>query len=242
MRPRTARRVLVTRAPSDARRLIQALAAAGFEPVLVPLVQRIWRIEALIDAAAEHPEVDVLVITSAAAADVLATAAPGAWRDARVAAVGPATERRLIELGYEVDVVPARSTGEALVRTLGDLRGQRVLYPRAELATPSTAEALRAAGAELIDVVAYANTAPPGHERRLRAALPVRATTLLSGSVARRVAEAIPQERRAELGHVVVIGPSTAAVAREVGLQISRVASPHTVQGVLLALQQAIGA
>lgn len=235
-------RVLVTRAAEDAPALAGALATAGLEPVVVPLLERRWRPDAVADAATAHPRASVVFVTSAVAADVVAVGAPGAWRSARWAAVGPATATRLRELGFPASVVPERATADDLVRALGDLTGEVVVYPRADLAPAATVEALRASGAMVVDVVAYENAAPPGYEARLRAVLPVEATTLMSGSAAERLAEAVPPEDRGRLGEIVCVGPSTAQVARDRGLSVAAVAEPHTVSGVVAAVRTVVRA
>jgi uroporphyrinogen-III synthase len=230
----------VTRAAEDAPVLAHALALAGFEPVLVPLLERQWSPLDVADLAARRPEADWVVITSSTAADVVASGAPNAWRQARWAAVGPTTADRLATLGYTAARVPSTATAADLIAAMGDLTGLVVVYPRADLAPASTGDGLRAAGAEVVDVVAYRNAAPPGFRQRLRAALPVHATTLLSGSAVDRVIEATTPDQRRMLGAVVVIGPSTARVAAQHGLPVDAVANPHTVAGVVAALRLAL--
>ncbi|MEQ1571051.1 MAG: uroporphyrinogen-III synthase [Myxococcota bacterium] len=229
-------RVLVTRAAEDAPALVHALALAGFEPVLAPLIERRWAPLALAEVARAHPKADWVLITSATAADVIAAGAPSAWRDARWAAVGPASAGRLLELGIRCTSIPEKATAHDLVVSLGDLTGQTVIYPRADLATPVAADGLRLAGASVVDVVAYENVAPTGFGARLRSQLPVAATTVLSGSAAERLALAVPPEARDGLGKVVVIGPSAARVATERGLAVDVMADPHTVPGVVDAV------
>lgn len=230
-------RVLVTRAAEDAAPLANALAVAGFAPVVVPLLERRWLPFAVADLAEAHPIADWVVLTSATAAEVVAAGAPTAWRSARWAAVGPATASRMRELGFAPVRVPDEATANLLTAALGDLHGRVVVYPRADLAPPSTAAGLRAAGATVFDVVAYENAAPHGHADRLLRALPVAATTLLSSSAADRVADVVPAADHGRLGWIVVIGPSTAAAALARGLPVHAVADPHTVPGVVAALR-----
>jgi uroporphyrinogen-III synthase len=233
-------RVIVTRAAEDAPVLAHALALAGFEPVVVPLLERRWAPLAVADLAASQPAGDWVVITSATAAEVVAAGAPNAWRGARWAAVGPSTADRLATLGYRAVRVPDKATAQDLIAAMGDLTGQVVIYPRADLAPGSTVAGLRAAGAEVVEVVAYENAAPPGYAQRLRRTLPVEATTLLSGSAVDRVVEVLAGEQRRQLGKIVVIGPSTARVAKARGLFVHAVADPHTVAGVVAALQRLV--
>ncbi len=237
----TSPRVLVTRAAEDAPVLSHTLGEAGFLPVEVPAIERIWEIDAVVALAARAPFADVLVITSGTVADVVATAAPAAWRNARVAVVGKATRARVEALGGRVDLVPERATAADLVAALGDLSGALVVWPHGDLAPSTTAEALVAAGAKVETAIAYRNQRPANFDRRIAAALPVQATTLMSGSAASRLAASVPEARRRELGKIVVIGPSTHAVAVEAGLEIHAVASPHSISGMLEALRSTLG-
>lgn len=226
-----ATRVLVTRAADEAGPLCDRLRAIGCAPVEVPLV-------AIVPCAWAVPVgiFDWLVLTSAAAVDAVAGRP---LRARRTAAVGPATAARARDRGLKVDLVPLRATGADLAAALGDLRGRTVLYPRAEVATPGTTEALRGAGAELTEIVAYRNAVPPDAAERLTRALPVDFVTLLSGSAARRLADALTRAGKT-LGkaRIVAIGPSTAAAARAAGLEVHAVAATHTVEAVAEAVQQ----
>lgn len=234
-------RVLLTRAPEDATGLTHAFGRMGLETVLVPLLERAWRPEAVLAAVAEHPTPDVIFVTSGTAAQILGTLVPSAWEGARWVAVGPSTAARLQRLGWKVDFVPKRATALGLVEGLSDLDGATVIYPKADLADPATSDALRARGATVVDVVAYENRCPQDAAEALAAALPVMATPVMSGSAAQRLAELVPAERWPELGRIVAIGPSTARVAQGVGLPVYAVASPHTAAGIVAQTARALG-
>lgn len=234
-------RVLVTRAAQDAPALARRLIELGLEPVLVPLLDLQWDPMAVADVAHAHPAVDHVLVTSGVAADVLAVGAPNAWRSARWAAVGPGTAERLARHGLPCATVPERATARDLTASLGPLAGKTVVYPRSELADPDAVQRLEAAGATVVEVVAYRNVAPRGFVERLQGALPVRVTTLLSSSAAERLAEGVPAERRAELGSIVVLGPSTADAARHAGLAVAAVAQPHTLDGLVRAVVAVLG-
>lgn len=229
-------RVLVTRAPEDAPVLAQAIRALGFEPVMVPLLQRIWRVHEVAEAVAAWGAVDWVLVTSATTADVLGVAAPQGFPGARWAAVGPGTARRMQTLGFPVDLVPDRATAIALADALGPVEGLRMAYPHADLANPYLARTLTERGAQVLEVVAYTNVAPPQAARQLAEALPVDVTTLLSSSAAERVADLLPPDQREKLGRILVIGPPTAETAQRRGLPVDAMADPHTAQGVVEAL------
>lgn len=231
-------RVLVTRAAEDAGVLAQCLSRAGFEPVIVPLLERHWQVEE-VAAAARVEEIDLLLLTSATAVDVFAAAA-GNVAVGRIATVGPATARRCDELGFKVDVVPDQATSANLLDELGAVKGLKVFYPKADLAPSTTANALRQRGAEVKEVIAYLNVAPRDYARHLREALPTDITALMSGSAAERIAGALAPEEFGQLGHIAVIGPSTRQVVDKLGFKVAIMAHPHTVAGIVQAVQQLV--
>ena len=158
--------VLVTRAEGRNASLVQGLGAAGFQPVVCPLL-------AFEATGAPLPSSwDVLAFTSATAVAFWTGPLRGF-----IAAVGPRTAEAL----PRVDLQPQRALAAALAEALGDLRGKRVCYPRAEVVSPAFEEALRAAGAEVDSVPVYRTVLAPG------AVLPEHdGVALASGSAARR--------------------------------------------------------
>lgn len=207
------KRVLVTRAEGRNASLVQGLGAAGFQPVVCPLL-------AFEATGAPLPSSwDVLAFTSATAVAFWTGPLQGF-----IAAVGPRTAEAL----PRVDLQPQRALAAALAEALGELRGKRVCYPRAEVVSPAFEEALRAAGAEVDSVPVYRTVLAPG------AVLPEHdGVALASGSAARHYAE---------LGGrapAVVIGPSTQAEALRCGLEVVAVADPHTAEGLVSAATSA---
>ncbi|TVQ91014.1 MAG: uroporphyrinogen-III synthase [Deltaproteobacteria bacterium] len=229
-------RALITRAADDAKPLCEALRARGLEPVLVPLIHKVPDLEAVAEVAARGH--DGWVLTSPAAVRALREVRV---RPAWVAAIGPATRRAAEDQGIAVDRVPPRALREAMIEALGELRGQRVLYPKSDRAPPGLSEALRASGARVDEVVAYRNVEPLGVARALRAVWPVDLVLLLSGSAARRLAAHIPPPWEDRV-RVLAIGPSTEEAARAQRIRVDAVADPHTLSGLLSLLEaQLIG-
>jgi uroporphyrinogen III methyltransferase/synthase len=219
-------RVLVTRSAEDAPSLSARLRAEGFDVVEVPVLAR----ETVPNDLAGVGRFDWLVLTSVAAAESATALAGG-----KAAVVGPATAERAIELGFSVGAVSPSGTGADLASAMGDLHGRRVVFPHAEVVAADTARGLRDAGAEVVDVVTYRTVAVPGAGVALRAAWPVDLVTLLSGSAARHLAGALAGTGLS--APCIVIGPTTAAAARQAGLEVAAVADPHTVEGVVAAVR-----
>jgi uroporphyrinogen-III synthase len=161
----------------------------------------------------------------------------------RLAAVGPATAEALRRSVRAPDLVPADARAEALAARLApEVRGVRVLVPRAEEGRPELTDGLAHAGAEVVAPVAYRTLpADPATLRPLGDLLErseIDAVVFASPSAVRSVAEALgaraPLLARAA---VAVIGPTTAEAARQAGWPVSvRPAYPGA-----SALAEAIG-
>lgn len=209
-------RFLLTHSDPDA--LTNELVAAGHATVHVQLVVH----EDVAVDWASLPRADWLLLTSANAARL----AHGHVDVGAVAAVGRATAA---SWGH-VDVV-GEGTGAEVVASMGPLVGKTVLWPRAERAAPATRDALHAAGAHLVDVVAYRNVANPHAAEQLQAAGPWDVALLASPAAAEVYAAAA----LAPAARIVVIGPTTADAARRLGLVVA-VATTWDASGVLAAI------
>src|SRR5262249_16779185 len=132
---------------------------------------------------------------------------------------------------------------EALARE--DVRGLRILLPRAAGARPVLPETLVAWGARVDEVIAYQAITPPDADvDGLRAALAagtISALTFTSSSTVRNFAELLGPAEIAKLGGsagpvIACIGPITAETAREVGLPVHVCPQDYTAQGLAAAL------
>jgi uroporphyrinogen-III synthase len=140
---------------------------------------------------------------------------------------------------------------EAIVAQIGDMRGHRVLLPRADIARKALGEGLRGKGAEVDEVTAYRTV--PGEGSGLLADLlreeRLDAVTFSSSSTVRYTIESLADltagaEGAADLlnrTRVVCIGPVTAATAVEHGLRVAKVAAEYTSDGLVDALVELFG-
>jgi uroporphyrinogen III methyltransferase / synthase len=165
-------------------------------------------------------------------------------RDARVAAIGPATARRIREIGLRVDVVPREFRAEALLEVVtGDpLAGRRVLIPRAKMAREVLPERLREAGAEVVVPPAYESV--PSSEgkvelvKRLEAGR-IDCVTFTASSTVENFVLAFGVQEAARLlsgARVACIGPITAEAARERGIRVDAEAREYTIPGLIAAV------
>ncbi|MEX2526850.1 MAG: uroporphyrinogen-III synthase [Gemmatimonadota bacterium] len=158
----------------------------------------------------------------------------------KVAAVGPGTARAIRDGGVEVDLQPKRFVAEGLLAALkaeGISEGTRVLLPRPARARDALPKGLRALGAVVEEVEAYCTELVDesgAHWRELFQDGKVDWILFTSSSAV----ESFHQLSHGEVRplQVGVIGPATAATAREHGFPVDLEAPVHTLMGLADAL------
>jgi uroporphyrinogen III methyltransferase/synthase len=255
-------RVVVTRAEGADGPLTRALQERGATVLCVPsLAFAAPEDEAPLERAfASLARFDWLLLTSPHAAELVSSRWGRAIAEAqprlRVAAVGAATAAPLRQAGLRVDLTPPRTDALGLADALqnaGDLRGARLLWPRANAARLELAERLRALGADVIDPVAYRTQPGAASEaaklRQLLERKQADAVTFLSPSALDGLLAAWGEARLRELlGATVVasLGPVTSAALRDAGVP-PHVESPERsvvalAEALMSALHPPIGA
>jgi uroporphyrinogen III methyltransferase/synthase len=159
----------------------------------------------------------------------------------RWAAIGPATSGVLRGAGIRVAMTPRRYLTSAIARELREVAGRRVLLPRADVAPPALAQALRARGAVVDEVTAYRTALVPSREgerlRRLISEGRIDTVLFTSASTVRGLVRLLGRGRRALAGLTIAcIGPVTAAAVVDAGLRPHAVAATHTTDGLIRAL------
>lgn len=244
----TGLRILVPRAPHQARELSERIVALGGVPVEAPTIDvapgDTTALAAALREVADGAYVAVC-LTSPNGVVAVADALDGLGLDptavfgavGTVACVGPGTARVLRErLSVEADLVPATSTTAALAEAFPP-GGGRVLLARADLASPVLFEVLRAKGYEPEEVVAYRTVRPDRLPDRVLDDLAAGRIDLLafaSPSTVRNFVALV--EDREWSGRVVSIGPITSAACRELGVEVAVEATSHDLDGLVGAL------
>lgn len=251
----------VTRPAASAAPFAEALADAGAEPVVAPLIRIVGPADPrpLDEAAASLEEYDWLVFTSANAVasmgEALGRVAASGGRSRRyvsgnasqprVAAVGVSTAAAARDVGFEVATVPAEQVGAAVAGSMAavaPLAAARILWPRAEAARTMLGEALRTLGAEVTEIVAYRTMADASAAMVLsdlvrRGAVDV--LTFTSPSAVSAYTSAGGSV--APVTVVAVIGPVTAHAARDAGLPVHVEPAERTTAAMIEALRAFFG-
>jgi uroporphyrinogen III methyltransferase/synthase len=244
-------KVLITRSRSQSASFGAALQQAGFEPVYFPVI--------LIRPVSDFGELDAalenlqgyawLVFTSVNAVEVFferIDLRAGGYSclngNAKIAAIGPKTAEALLMRGIQACFMPDEFIGEAILSGLGDLRGKRVLLPRAEIARQALPEAILAAGGVAHEIVVY-HTLPAEVDLAGLAALKagVDWITFTSPSTVQNFVQLTrqhglnPLELPGKPG-IACIGPITGKAAQDEGFKVDVVADEYTTDGLVNAL------
>lgn len=160
-----------------------------------------------------------------------------------VAAVGSATVAAFRDLmGRDVDLVPERFSGDDLADALGDGAG-RLLLVRPDQAPRSIVDALQARGWEPREIALYRTVRgnPSSDAIDVVRRGDFDCLTFTSGSTVKFFVEIVGHVMPTHTQRVVVIGPSTEEVAKQLGFRIDAVATPHTTEGVVDAVVNVMG-
>ena len=166
---------------------------------------------------------------------------PSDLRDlkAKLCAIGPATRAAVEALHLRVDVMPEEYVAESLIAALAeeDLKGKRVLLPRAAVARDLVPDTLRERGAVVDVVEAYRTIIPADAAARAKEAL-VRNPDWITFTSSSTVTNLLKVTGREALAGIKIasIGPVTSATARAAGLIVDVEANPHTIEGLVDAL------
>jgi uroporphyrinogen-III synthase len=236
------RTVLVTRPAQQAAELVRALERRGATAILAPAIDIVPARGAALGRALDELAQGAfawLTITSPRTVDVLAEHMRPRDVRARVAVVGEGTREAFRRWARrEPDLVPRAFTTAALARAFPRGAG-RALCPRADVAPGGLEEAIAEKGWTPTRIDAYrtrtARSLPPGARSALRRG-EVDAVTFTSASTVRGFVRLLGAVRGAP--RVVCIGPVTAREAREHGFVVHAVADPHTIEGLVAAVER----
>lgn len=252
-RPLAGRRLVVTRAVTEAARLTGRLRSLGAEVVEVPLIATAPPADegralgaAITDAVSGA--VAWLIVTSPTGARCLVAELGGRRLLAQVCAVGPGTAEVLEAAGVVVALVPERHVGEGLVeafppapRSPDDGRTMRVVVARAAVARDVVPDALAARGWEVQVAEAYRTVPAEVTPAGLAALAAADAVTVTSSSTADALADLVAARAGFVAPPVVCMGPVAAATASTRGLVCLATAEPHSLDGLVDAVVAALG-
>ncbi|MBI4748126.1 MAG: uroporphyrinogen-III synthase [Acidobacteria bacterium] len=255
--PLQSKRIVITRAESQAGEFAQKLSAQGAEILLFPTIAFTepdsW--EAVDQAIASLNTYDWLVLTSTNGVEFFwkrletlgVPADLNEWP--KICAIGKATAEALSRRHIQVDLIPkefkAEGAVESLVTASGGpelIKGMRILLPRAQLAREVLPVELGKLGVQ-VDVVPVYQTVRPSVDTAYWQTLflngQVDVVTFTSASTVTHFAEMFPEVSVLELlRHTTVacIGPITAEAAYKLGLTVQIQPAEYTTDALAEAI------
>jgi uroporphyrinogen-III synthase len=160
VKPLQGKRIVITRPRSQMDALVERLQALGAEPIAFPTIAIVPQTdnEVLFTAIKHLQDYDWLIFTSRNGVEVFwdhftrVGANLQQLNGLKIAAIGPATAAALAERSAPVHLIPPEYVAEAILEAIGEVRGLRILLPRAEIARPVLADELVRRGAEVNEI------------------------------------------------------------------------------------------
>ncbi len=242
--------IVITRPERQADDLADLLSAEGAEPISFPTIKIVppedWHeLDVAIEALTTY---DWLMFTSANGVLFFFERLLQKQKDIRdlkgikICCIGPATARQIEDKGIQVDLVPKQFIAEGILQSFAgmDLKGKKILIPRAAKARNILPEGLKMQGAE-VDVVTTYRTINSGRKKEELAALisdnKVDVITFTSSSTVTNFVEIMGLDFKLP-AHVDIacIGPVTAATAKKAGFKIDISHEEYTMEGLVQSL------
>ncbi|MEE8046836.1 MAG: uroporphyrinogen-III C-methyltransferase [Dehalococcoidia bacterium] len=254
-RPLFGKRVLVTRARSQASKLVKKLEELGAEVLEYPTIEIVpVRDPAPLDSALRDiAKYDWMMFTSSNAVRGIAARMKAIGIDSRALAHlkfgvnGPSTARALAEIGITPDAMPDQYLASAMVELLKEqqIRPTNVLFPRSEIGRETLSNGLKELGSNVDEVVAYSTESPNDTGELARAAYEegIDFTTFTSSSTVRNLVDLLGgSPDLINTSKTVIIGPITAETAKELGVNIDIESEEQSVAGIVKALTAHVSA
>ncbi len=258
-RPLFGKRIVVTRARAQASRFLRSLADLGAECIEFPTIEiappESW--EALDDAIRGLEGFEWLLFTSVNGVEHFFRRLELLQKDARdlkgvqIGTIGPETAQAVRSKGVRPDFVPTEYRAEAIVDQFRkwNLKGTRILLPRAARAREILPVELGRMGAEVRVVPAYQTVVPRHDAGRVHGLLAegwIDLVTFTSSSTVTNFVEMLGLEKESlkELMSrvaVACIGPVTAETAREMGFSVAVTPATYTIEALTESIVQHFG-
>lgn len=241
------KRILLTRAREQISDLARRIETLGGEPFFLPSIKIEGPIinERVKEYFTKIKEYDWLLYTSSNTVKNFFTIMKELNLDIRdlsdkkIAAIGPATEKALNEIGIYSDILAEESTakglGESIIKLMKN--GQKILLPGSNLARKELANILKKRGQQVDSLDIYRTTLPDHRGKRYDLFFKERKVDLITftspstvENLCKIAAEYMEIVRKIP---VVSIGPFTAQIARDKGFDVKAVASEHNINGLL---------
>ncbi len=254
-RPLFGRRIVVTRARAQASEVVSILAEKGAEVLEFPTIKiKPLKSYSLLDQELKTlSSCDWLIFTSVNGVHFFLKRLKEKGHDIRslagvkLCAIGPATQEALEEKGLKVDLIPKEFVAESVVKKFKesiDLKGKKILIPRAQEARELLAQELHKLGAKVKEVPVYETVVDQAGKEMILEKMqkcPPHAVTFTSSSTVKNFIELVGKKTLKSIfkeTKFVSIGPVTTKTAKSLGIKVAAQAKEHTIPGLIEAIEK----
>ena len=245
-RPLFGKTIIVTRARAQASGFLSKLQGLGATTLEFPTIETAdpedW--SPLDNAIGEAGKYDWLIFTSVNGVAYLLKRLKETGRDIRdlagpkVCAIGKSTGEAVEALGIKVDLVPDEYRAEGILESIGDVKGKKILIPRALEAREVLPDTLREKGAEVDVVTAYRTYRPDTRKDELLEAIMSGEANMVSFTSSSTVSNFAGMFTDSEFEEVkkklkvASIGPITTTTAKKFGFKIDVEPEEYTIDAL----------
>jgi len=248
-KPLTGKKILVTRASEQAAGLSRKLQNLGATTIEIPTIEIAppSNTDNLDNSISNLEDYDWIIFTSVHGVEFFLQRINALQTNVsvldnvKIATIGSATSAALERAGRKPDYTPDEFLSEQIAAGLGNLRGKRILLPRANIASKRLPILLRERGATVDEVTAYRTVYPRelnAEELTKTVNAGIDIVTFTSPSTVNNFAQALGDKRGKVLSNLKVacIGPVTSEAARKAGISPKIVAKQHTIDALVEAI------
>lgn len=226
--------ILITRAENQTEDFSKKLQLLGAKTISLPLIKTtpINQTELI---KTFNNKFDWLIFTSVNTVAYFFEVIEPKTITTKIAVVGEKTAQHIQQLGLKVSFQPSEFTGKHLATELPITKNETVFIPRSAVAKNDITEILEHRGCCVTTLSIYDNTPILHSQQELSNLLMdnIDYITFTSGSTVKAFANL---DIKLNQTKVICIGPETAKVAQQLNIDITEIANPHTIDGMINAI------
>ena len=251
-KPLFGKRIIVTRARSQASKLAVALESLGANTIMLPTI-KIKKAEdmAPLDNAVKNlADYNWIIFTSVNGVESFFERLFQSGQDSRslsnnkICVIGPATADRLSSFGLKADMQPDEFIAEAIVDIFKkmDIPGKKILLPRADIARADLRLGLEKCGAQIDEVIAYRTCMEDEQDEKVIEEIRSGCfdlVTFTSSSTVKNFVQLIGQENIKQVfssASIASIGPITQKTAGSFGLKVQIQPEKYTIPDLVQSI------
>ena len=164
----------------------------------------------------------------------------------KTAVVGPQTAKELEKYSLKPDFIPSVFNAKHLAEELPVMKGQKILFPRAEEISPDLVKKIKQRGGEIFELVVYRTQMQKNKNEEFEKLVmknQIAGIVFMSPSSVKGFMYGLGSKeiKKNTLECAVFsIGPSTSKALRQLGFHNIHTASPHTIEGIVKKMRSVI--